>query len=241
MTKNKEEKIIINGKKYILSKEKEKEKEIPKANTISQTSLIKRLIWTKRKRKELLQLDKELKIITNNYKQKEKRYNLLKNNYDKKIKELAKIERVILKNNFLIFLKRLLGMNREKALIFDSDGVLSTTISILPEENTFKYKNFEYLVDRTNTLTKIIIRRLLEKETYYFYNINETTPLQLKYELSTNALSPKEFYTLMNTQQLVNLNKSGGAFTDLFKDPKKLLVIAGIGVIVYIILSGGLV
>ena len=159
--------------------------------------------------------------------------------YEKRLRIAHDEKKKALKNKFLLTIKRFIGMNKERALIFNDNGDLETIINILPVENEFNFKGNKYMVDRDKITTKIKLTRLLEIETYYFYNINCVTPLTIGTPINSLVLDPKEFGAIMDTKQLINLNKPTSSLSGLFETNMKWVLIGGACVIAYFLFGGG--
>ena len=159
--------------------------------------------------------------------------------YEKRLRIAHDEKKKALKNKFLLTIKRFIGMNKERALIFNDNGDLETIINILPVENEFNFKGNKYMVDRDKITTKIKLTRLLEIETYYFYNINCVTPLTIGTPINSLVVDPKEFGAIMDSRQLINLNKPTSSLSGLFESNMKWVLIGGACVIAYFLFGGG--
>lgn len=160
--------------------------------------------------------------------------------YNEKLERIFKHKKKTYENNIAITIKRLIGITREKAVMFDKQGKPCAIVGLRPDKNTFQYKNGEYTIDRDNTETYISLPRYFEKEILYIYSIDNTNPITIKVKPEAVNINPEALQALLNTRQLINLNSAKSMFSDLLNDPKKILFILIAGAIIWIVLSGGL-
>ena len=203
-----------------------------KKNSFLKEKIILKLIFTTYYNKKLVELRQTLL-------DHEKEQAEVKKIYLDRLRKTHDEKKRVFKNNFLLGIKRFLGMKKEKALIFNDNGDLETIINILPTENEFNFKDNKYLVDRDKITSKIKLSRILEVETYYFYNINVPTPLTLGTPLNALAVDPKELGAIMDSKQLINLNRATSSLSGLLEGNMKWVLLGIAGVILYYVFGGG--
>lgn len=133
-------------------------------------------------------------------------------------------------------------LRREYGDIRNDDGQVVKRVRIKNDENTFKYDDREYIVNRKDG-ERFTIKGVFIHKTYYFYNINNPQPL--KFNKTTKIWEPildaSVFKTLMENKVIIDLNTPPS--NSLFKNLKPSHILLGlivIGVLIYLAKGGKL-
>ena len=209
----------------------EEVKKTKKKKSFLKEKIILKLIFTtyyNKKLNELWELLVEAEEVTRKrkelYLEKLKKVHFQKNRY--------------FKLKIALFFKRILGLRKEKAFMFNDNGEVEEIVDIMPTENTFKYADNEYIIERKEVKTKVLVKRILEIETFYFYNINNATALTIGTPLSSVAITPKVLHAIMESEHLIKLNKPKNSLSALLEGKGKWVLLIGLGVVAYLMFGG---
>ena|SRR6056297_391393 len=123
-----------------------------------------------------------------------------------------------------------------KAKFWDKKGEYLKSVRFKRNARTFEFNGKTYGINLK--ASHFDVDKLFYKVRYYFYSIDKVEPIYLDYELRNSILKPDEIYTLINTKQLIKLNNLGNK---LNLNLKTIGIIAGIGIVAWLVLSGNLV
>ena len=130
---------------------------------------------------------------------------------------------------------------KEKCAIFDDNGKHISTIKVPVGENRVvvkingKKRAYNVLRDKA---TKVRVKKIIDDEDYYFYNINDPMPQSIKKEV-TPVIDSETYNIMLEAEVIKKLNSltSKGLFGNL--NPTVVVTVLIIIVVGYYLFSGG--
>lgn len=124
------------------------------------------------------------------------------------------------------------------AVFFNENGEYITTKYISKTKKKFNYKNKTYNIRRKEA-SYFERKGIIYDRRYYFYNIGNPDPFKLT-KPKKIILDPEQYNTILKTKVMKDLNTVKNPILQKLDTKTVIFIIAGIGIIGYIIYNGGI-